>query len=252
MNNTDIFERWLDKYSSKPNSEGNVFWEQWLNLIPMNLRKTRFNRSPLIIRKGKVTVCDLKPFQFNMEILGSTYRTHSVTLTCRPIADAQLATLNQQISQSVEILCSLTANVFPKLLFELFREQGQSLLPQEDEIELTCNCRDDELEEMDDVEEDNLCIHQSSLMYFLGEAFAQNPCLFLSFRGLDINLYEENELKEGKAVLPQDFFLAQQIIPPLSLEGESVSFKGTFPFWSSQYNFAQMLDKIYTDVRTKL
>lgn len=147
----------------------------------------RIGRGRSYVRNG--AVLDLQIYRNRVIALvqGSSSKPYKVEVEIGPLEIRVWEKIKKSCEGKIESLQELIDGKLPKALTELFTAKGSGLFPTPKEIILRCSCPDWAI----------MCKHVAAVLYGVGARFDENPTLFFTLRGVNI---EEliTEAIEGK------------------------------------------------------
>lgn len=147
------------------------------NLESYSDYSNRIGRGRSYVRNG--AVLDLKIDRGGIKALvqGSSSKPYQVDIEIRQLKSSQWEKIKKSCEGKIESLSELIDGKFPKALSELFTTKGSGLFPTPREITFSCSCPDWAV----------MCKHVAAVLYGVGARLDQNPTLFFTLRGVNID-----------------------------------------------------------------
>lgn len=138
---------------------------------------SRIGRGRSYVRNG--AVLDLKIEQGIIKALvqGSVKKPYEVEIVIRPLLPEVWEKTRIACEGKIDSLQELIDGKFPPGLSELFTAQGSGLFPSPREITFKCSCPDWAV----------MCKHVAAALYGIGARLDEDPTLFFTLRGVDID-----------------------------------------------------------------
>lgn len=123
-------------------------------------------------------VLDLKIEKGRVEALvqGSSAKPYDVRVDIEELDKARWEKLVELCNHRIESVEKLVDGKFPRELEALFNERTYGLFPAPKEIHFSCSCPDYAY----------MCKHVAAVLYGIGARLDQNPALFFTLRGVEI------------------------------------------------------------------
>lgn len=146
--------------------------EQYADYDSRLERGKRYVRSrtviDLVIQNGKISA----------RVQGSRKTPYKVEIRISPLKEERCQEIIKQCGKRIENLEELINGNFPDELKQLFLGEF-GLFPSQKEISFQCSCPDWAL----------MCKHVAAVLYGVGVRFDENPFLFFTLRGIDIERF---------------------------------------------------------------
>jgi uncharacterized Zn finger protein len=134
----------------------------------------RLARGKSYARQGQVISLDVAAGTVSAAVQGSRPAPYSVSITVRPLTDAEWTTVEQALVAQALPCAKLLAGEVPPELETIFVDAGIPLVPTRiGDLEQECSCPDWGVP----------CKHLAAVFYLLAEAFDDDPFLILRWRG---------------------------------------------------------------------
>jgi uncharacterized Zn finger protein len=155
----------------------------WGNAWCENLEKyadygSRLERGKRYVRSGAVIDLKIRKGKINALVQGSRKTPYKVEVRISPLKEVRIEHIMEQCGRRLKDLEMLASGTFPEELKELFTG-GEGLFPTSSEISFSCSCPDWAL----------MCKHVAATLYGVGAKLDENPFLFFSLRGIDIDRF---------------------------------------------------------------
>lgn len=145
------------------------------NLESYSDYSNRLPRGRSYLRNGSVIDLRITEGMVRAKVRGSRSTPYSVDVRISPMSGQRKEETAQQCIGKVSNLEALVEGDFPKELGEFFLSQ-KGLFPRPSEISFSCTCPDSA----------HMCKHIAAVLYGIGARFDQDPILFFSLRGVEI------------------------------------------------------------------
>jgi uncharacterized Zn finger protein len=136
----------------------------------------RIGRGRSYVRNGAVLDLRIGKGRIKALVQGSAAKPYKIEIEIHPLAGGVWEKLKQTCAGQIDSLPELIDGKFPKALAELFTAQGSGLFPAPKEISLSCSCPDWAI----------MCKHVAAVLYGVGVRLDENPALFFTLRGVNI------------------------------------------------------------------
>ena len=152
----------------------------WGNAWCENLEKyadyaSRLDRGKRYVRTGTVVDLQIKTGKIEARVQGRRKTPYKVEIRISPLNQVHCQEIVDQCSDRMEEL--LSGN-FPVGMKEFFTGE-HGLFPSPSEISFNCSCPDWAL----------MCKHVAAALYGVGARLDQDPALFFTLRGIDMNKF---------------------------------------------------------------
>lgn len=121
----------------------------------------------LQITSGKVTAL----------VQGSRPQPYKIAITIGTLSASHWSSIRQSCAGRLDSLSELLAGKFPQALKDLFFEKGAGLFPAPCDIHFDCSCPDWA----------SMCKHIAAALYGVGARLDEDPALFFTLRGINID-----------------------------------------------------------------
>lgn len=146
------------------------------NLESYSDYENRIGRGRSYLRNGAVLDLKIERGCIKALVQGSSSKPYQVGMAIRPLKAVQWEKIIKSCAGKIESLSELIDGKFPKALSELFTARGSGLFPTPREITFTCSCPDWAV----------MCKHVAAVLYGVGARLDQNPALFFTLRGVNV------------------------------------------------------------------
>lgn len=140
----------------------------------------RLSRGKRYVRNGSVIDLKIEQGELYAKVQGSQRRPYRVSICVDPLPTQRCQQIIAACERRIENLEKLLTGNFPEDLKELFTQQG-GLFPTPEEIHLACSCPDWAL----------MCKHVAAVLYGVGARLDENPSLFFTLRGIDLEPFAD-------------------------------------------------------------
>ncbi len=167
----------------------NSWWGQaWCdNLEQYADFESRLQRGRRYVRNNTVVDLNIQKGKVLARVQGRRKTPYKVEIRISPLSEERCQTIMEKCGNKIENVESLLQGNLPDELQELFRGIG-GLFPEPKEISFQCSCPDWAL----------MCKHVAAALYGIGIRFDENPLLFFTLRGIDVEQFVKVTL-ESKA-----------------------------------------------------
>jgi uncharacterized Zn finger protein len=245
---------------SKRGAFGKNWWaKRWIAVLESFNMGARLTRGRSYARRGQVISIDIDKGVVSAEVQGSRVKPYQVSIKVKTLSKAKWQRLADILSERAIFAAKLLAGEMPGDIEDAFAEAGLSLFPEKrSDLKTDCSCPDWA----------NPCKHIAAVYYLLGEEFDRDPFLIFKLRGIereklvelivgskDTPAASDAVVEATPEPLPADpevFWNAPKgKEPPLgevcipSIAAALPKRLGKFPFWRSETNLTETLERIY-------
>ena len=139
---------------------------------------SRLDRGKRYVRTGTVVDLQIKTGKIEARVQGRRKTPYKVEIRISPLNQAHCQEIVDQCSDRIENMEELLSGNFPVGMKELFTGE-HGLFPSPSEISFNCSCPDWAL----------MCKHVAAALYGVGARLDQDPALFFTLRGIDMNRF---------------------------------------------------------------
>jgi uncharacterized Zn finger protein len=170
----------------------------------------RIGRGRSYVRHGAVLDLQIAEREIRSLVQGSRAKPYEIII--------KIKKLNRNIWQQIAAACSgrleslqeLLSGSFPKELGEVFMQQGSGLFPSPKEISFECSCPDWA----------SMCKHVAASLYGVGARLDEDPSLFFTLRGVEVNdLIARTVSKKAERLLETASRKSSRIMENVDLSG---------------------------------
>lgn len=140
--------------------------------------ESRLERGRSYVRSNTVVDLKIEKGRVLARVQGRRKTPYKVTIRISPLSEERCQTIIETCSNQIENVESLLNGSLPEELQEFLRGRG-GLFPEPKEISFDCSCPDWAL----------MCKHVAAVLYGIGVRFDENPLLFFTLRGLDVDRF---------------------------------------------------------------
>ena len=137
----------------------------------------RLERGRSYVRHGCVLDLRVKPELVQSLVAGAAAKPYSVSVEIDKISRARWKTITTACRGTLGSMQELMLGKFPRALGEIFTARGAGLFPTPEEIRFSCTCPDWA----------SMCKHVAATLYGIGARLDEEPGLFFSLRGVDLD-----------------------------------------------------------------
>ena len=138
--------------------------------------ENRIGRGRSYVRSGAVLDLRIGPGRIVALVQGSRPYPYRVEIEIKPLPAKVWASIKKTCAGRIESLGELVEGRFPKDLADLFTAKGRGLFPAPEEISFACSCPDWAY----------MCKHVAAVLYGVGARLDEDPRLFFTLRGVEI------------------------------------------------------------------
>jgi len=140
--------------------------------------ESRLDRGKRYVRTGAVIDLKIEKGKIKAKVQGSRKTPYKVEIRISPLSETRCQEIIAACGRRVETLEKLLAGDFPDELKDLFTQEN-GLFPTPREISFSCSCPDWAL----------MCKHVAASLYGVGARLDENPSLFFSLRGIEMDRF---------------------------------------------------------------
>ena len=161
------------------NSLASTWWgKSWnSNLERYADYSNRIGRGRSYVRNRAVLDLQITPEKITALVQGSRPQPYKITITIGTLSAGNWSRIRQACEGRLDSLSELLAGQFPQALKELFFEKGAGLFPAPHDIHFDCSCPDWA----------SMCKHIAATLYGVGARLDEDPALFFTLRGINID-----------------------------------------------------------------
>ncbi len=146
--------------------------------------ESRLDRGKRYVRTGAVLDLNIQKEKIQARVQGSRRTPYKVEVRISPVPEEKCQAIMQRCNRKVANLEQLLGGSFPEELKELF-QGDDGLFPTPNEISFQCSCPDWAL----------MCKHVAAVLYGVGARLDEQPELFFTLRGIDMDRFIDVALK---------------------------------------------------------
>ena len=231
---------------------GRSWWsKRWTEMMQDFRIGARLGRGRSYAVSGQVSELDIMPGQIEADVQGASRDPYHCVLKFKQVSPEILKRIRVHLDTHPILIAQLMAGEMPPGIEELFKAEGMPFFPQrKGDVWSHCTCPDYA----------NPCKHLAAVYFLLGEAFARNPGLLLTLRGVSLPLLDLPEKREpeplppvpAEAATPSECYgiPAEGGFAPEEggVDGRDAPLLfrlGPVPFWRGQERFSETLRHIY-------
>ena len=137
----------------------------------------RIGRGRSYVRHGSVLDLRLTAGEINAIVQGSRSRPYDVVINVDKLSSSNWIAIRKACEGRFDSLNELLAGKFPKSLKDLFFKKDGGLFPSPKEIKFDCSCPDWA----------SMCKHVAATLYGVGARLDEDPSLFFTLRGINVD-----------------------------------------------------------------
>lgn len=138
--------------------------------------ENRLDRGKRYVRSGTVIDLQIIKGKINARVQGARRTPYKVEIHISPLKEDACQMIMSACVSKINSLESLISGDFPDEFKEMFTSKG-GLFPSPKEISLRCSCPDWAV----------MCKHVAAVLYGIGARLDENPFLFFTLRGIDVD-----------------------------------------------------------------
>lgn len=146
----------------------------------------RIGRGRSYVKNGFVLDLQIEKGTVKALVAGSGSKPYAVTVMIEPLETKKWDSIVKACGNKIGSIEELTAGKFPKELAEIFSLKGKGLFPTPKEIDFSCSCPDWAY----------MCKHVAAVLYGIGTRFDEDPVLFFTLRGIDVEQLLKKSVEE--------------------------------------------------------
>ena len=148
--------------------------------------ESRLERGKRYLRTGTVVDLQIKKGIVSAKVQGRRKSPYRVEIRISPISESNLQRIMGVCEKRIESMDMLLKGKFPEDLRDTFIGEG-GLFPTPKEISFNCSCPDWAL----------MCKHVSAVLYGIGVRFDEDPLLFFTLRGIEVEHFVDVTLENS-------------------------------------------------------
>jgi uncharacterized Zn finger protein len=137
----------------------------------------RIGRGRSYVRHRAVLDLQLSPGKVTAMVQGSSSQPYDIVVKIDTLSASNWATIREACEGCFDSLSELLAGKFPQALKDLFFAKGAGLFPAPRDIHFDCSCPDWA----------SMCKHVAATLYGVGARLDNDPALFFTLRGINID-----------------------------------------------------------------
>lgn len=177
---------------------GNKLAESWWgiswnkNLESYADYSNRIGRGRSYVRHGAVLDLEIKSGKIISLVQGSVSRPYTIEISIQKIKTPAWGNILKKCQGKIDSLHALLDGKLPKVMVEILIDKKDGIFPSPGEIKFYCSCPDSA----------TMCKHIAATLYGVGTRLDQNPSLFFTLRGVDMeNLVSQAIQKEADQLI---------------------------------------------------
>ncbi|MGD9973014.1 MAG: SWIM zinc finger family protein [Desulfatirhabdiaceae bacterium] len=165
----------------------------------------RIGRGRSYVCNGMVLDLQIQPETITAIVAGSGSTPYKITIKIKPVPGDAWKRLMRDAAGQIESLAALLEGRFPESLKTLMFAREAGLFPEPKEIKFECSCPDWAY----------MCKHVAAVLYGVGARLDDDPKLFFTLRGVNINdLIGDVARTETQKLLKRQTGYSPRIIQP--------------------------------------
>ncbi len=156
------------------------------NLESYSDYENRISRGRTYVRSGAVLDLKIDKGRVTAKVQGTRAKPYDVVVLITPVEDKVWERIKKSCEGKIDSLQELIDGKFPKALSELFTSKGSGLFPSPKEIRFDCSCPDFAI----------MCKHVAAALYGIGARLDENPALFFTLRGINMEELISDAIRE--------------------------------------------------------
>ena len=178
--------------------KGNKLAESWWgiswnkNLESYADYSNRIGRGRSYVRHGAVLDLKIKSGKIISLVQGSVSRPYTIEISIQKIKTPAWENILKKCQGKIDSLHALLDGKLPKAMVDILIDKKDGIFPSPGEIKFYCSCPDSA----------TMCKHIAATLYGVGTRLDQNPALFFTLRGVDMeNLVSQAIQKEADQLI---------------------------------------------------
>jgi uncharacterized Zn finger protein len=178
--------------------EGNKLAESWWgiswnkNLESYADYSNRIGRGRSYVRHGAVLDLKIKSGKIISIVQGSVSRPYTIEISIQKIKTPAWENILKKCQGKIDSLHALLDGKLPNPMVDILIDKKDGIFPSPGEIKFYCSCPDSA----------TMCKHIAATLYGVGTRLDQNPALFFTLRGVDMeNLVSQAIQKEADQLI---------------------------------------------------
>jgi len=178
--------------------KGNKLAESWWgiswnkNLESYADYSNRIGRGRSYVRHGAVLDLKIKSGKIISLVQGSVSRPYTIEISIQKIKTPAWENILKKCQGKIDSLHALLDGKLPKAMIDILIDKKDGIFPSPGEIKFYCSCPDSA----------TMCKHIAATLYGVGTRLDQNPALFFTLRGVDMeNLVSQAIQKEADQLI---------------------------------------------------
>ena len=178
--------------------QGNKLAESWWgiswnkNLESYADYSNRIGRGRSYVRHGAVLDLKIKSGKIISLVQGSVSRPYTIEIGIQKIKTPAWENILKKCQGKIDSLHALLDGKLPKSMVDILIDKKDGIFPSPGEIKFYCSCPDSA----------TMCKHIAATLYGVGTRLDQNPALFFTLRGVDMeNLVSQAIQKEADQLI---------------------------------------------------
>ncbi len=162
--------------------KGNKLAESWWgiswnkNLESYADYSNRIGRGRSYVRHGAVLDLKIKSGKIISLVQGSVSRPYTIEISIQKIKTSAWDNILKKCQGKIDSLHALLDGKLPKAMIDVLIDKKDGIFPSPGEIKFYCSCPDSA----------TMCKHIAATLYGVGTRLDQNPALFFTLRGVDM------------------------------------------------------------------
>ncbi len=156
--------------------------------------ESRLDRGKRYLRTGTVVDLQIDKGHVSARVQGRRKSPYRVEIRISPINEEKCQEIMDRCGKRIESLDALLKGKFPEELKEVFLSE-KGLFPNPKEISFQCSCPDWAI----------LCKHVSAVLYGIAVRFDEDPLLFFTLRGIDVDRFVDVTLENSVESMLKNF-----------------------------------------------
>lgn len=152
---------------------------------------SRIGRGRSYVRNGAVLDLRIGSGEVKSLVQGTRAKPYTIAITIQGIGGARWKKITGECRGRLESLSELLQGQFPKELGELFTARETGIFPSPKEIQFSCSCPDWA----------RTCKHVAATLYGIGTRLDEEPGLFFTMRGVEVDELVSQAVRDTTAEL---------------------------------------------------
>lgn len=191
-------EKMIEKLSKKENIEPLLYYNAikekawWAKQWEDNIKnysdfENRIARGRSYVKNGFVIDFKITEGEVNALVMGTSSKPYKINVKIDKLSEKNEKKLVSLTKNKISNLESFLKGNFPKDLEEALMDKKSGLFPNSKEIKFSCSCPDGAY----------MCKHVAAVLFGISSKLTENPLLFFTLRGINVEDLIKNSVDEA-------------------------------------------------------